>query len=46
MPTYQAEIHDIMQVLYDIANFPNIVGAIDGTHVLLMNIGNSQLQRA
>jgi hypothetical protein len=38
MQTDQAEIHDIMQVLYDIANFPNIVGAIDGTHVLLMNI--------
>jgi hypothetical protein len=38
MPTDQAEIHDIMQVLYDITNFPNIVGAIDGTRVLLMNI--------
>ena len=33
MPTDQAELHTIMQGFYDIANFPNIVGAIDGTHV-------------
>jgi hypothetical protein len=33
MPTDQAELHIIMQGFYDIANFPNIVGAIDGTHV-------------
>jgi hypothetical protein len=30
MPTDQAELHTIMQGFYDIANFPNIVGAIDG----------------
>jgi hypothetical protein len=33
MPTNQAELHTIMQGFYGIANFPNIVGAIDGTHV-------------
>ena len=33
MPTDQAELHTIMQGFYDIANFPNIVDAIDGTHV-------------
>jgi hypothetical protein len=32
MPTDQAELHTIVQGFYDIANFPNIVGAIDGTH--------------
>jgi len=33
MPTDQAELHTIMQGFYDIANIPNIVGAIDEIRV-------------
>ena len=30
MPTDQGESQDIMQGFYRIANFPNVIGAIDG----------------
>lgn len=33
MPIDQGELRNIMQGFHDIANFPNVVGAIDGTHV-------------
>ena len=33
MPTDPAELQGIMQGFYNIANFPNVIGAIDGTHV-------------
>lgn len=35
IPVDQGELRNIMQGFHDIANFPNIVGTIDGTHVLI-----------
>lgn len=32
IPVDQGELRNIMQGFHDIANFPNIVGTIDGTH--------------
>jgi hypothetical protein len=33
MPTDPANLQNIMQGFHNIANFPNVVGAIDGTHI-------------
>jgi hypothetical protein len=33
MPTNRAELRNVMHGFRDIANFPNVVGAIDGTHI-------------
>jgi hypothetical protein len=33
MPTDKAELRKVMHGFHDIANFPNVVGAIDGTHI-------------
>ena len=33
MPTDQANLQNIMQGFHNIANFPNVVGALDGTHI-------------
>lgn len=33
MPTDQAGLHNIMRGFYEKTNFPNVVGAIDGTHI-------------
>ena len=35
MPTAQADLNTVMQEFYNIANFPNVVGAIDGTHIII-----------
>ena len=35
MPTDRAELRNVMHGFHDIANFPNVVGAIDGTHIRL-----------
>ena len=42
MPTDQAELHTIMQGFYDIANFPNIVCAIDGTHDRIKSLSTNE----
>jgi hypothetical protein len=33
MPTDRTELRNVMHGFHDIANFPNVVGAIDGTHI-------------
>jgi hypothetical protein len=33
MPTDRAELCNVMHGFHDIANFPNVVAAIDGTHI-------------
>ncbi|CAC5410775.1 HARBI1 [Mytilus coruscus] len=33
MPTDEAGLHNIMRGYYEKTNFPNVVGAIDGTHI-------------
>ncbi|CAG2229820.1 HARBI1 [Mytilus edulis] len=33
MPTDPVELQSVMQGFYNVANFPNVVGAIDGTHI-------------
>ncbi|CAC5398924.1 HARBI1 [Mytilus coruscus] len=33
MPTDRAQLHNMMEGFYSIDDFPNIVGAIDGTHI-------------
>ena len=33
MPTDQVELNTNMQGFHNIADFPNVVGAIDGTHI-------------
>ncbi|VDI29494.1 Hypothetical predicted protein [Mytilus galloprovincialis] len=33
IPTDPVELQSVMQGFYNVANFPNVVGAIDGTHI-------------
>jgi hypothetical protein len=43
MPTTALEIQEIKEGFFDIASFPNVVGAIDGTLIAIQGIKSIEL---
>lgn len=39
MPSEEPEQLRVMRAFYDIAHFPRVIGAIDGTHIAIKNPG-------